>query len=189
MKDVSYDKITDEQLVTLIKSGDYELFGALRNRYMPYIVKSASRYNSAMETEDLVSEGVLSLFLAVKSYEPEKASFKAFAFMCIERGILAQYRHSKALKRIPAELVSSIDDFDNIADSNNPESLLIEKESYNSLFGSVKMELSDFEYRVLREFICGKSYREIADELGKPPKSVDNALKRAREKLSVLKLY
>ncbi|MBO4693562.1 MAG: sigma-70 family RNA polymerase sigma factor [Clostridia bacterium] len=183
MEDVKFENCSDEQLAAHIKSGDYAHFFVLRNRYMPYIIKSASKYKSLVDEEDLISEGVLALFVAAKSYKQEKSSFKAFAFLCIERAIVNQYRRSKALKRIPAELISSIDGLD-IADSNNPESLFIEKESTDSIICTVKDRLSDYEYKVFCEFICGKSYKEIAQEFNKSNKSVDNALKRVRAKIA-----
>lgn len=183
MGKIVFDNCSDEQLALLVKSGDYKAFGFLLDRYMPYIVKSASKYKSVIETEDLASEGVLSFYLAIKSFQPEKSSFKSFAYTCVERGILAQYRLTKALKRVPADLISSIEDME-VPDEENPESMLIRKENFKALFSVVKSELSDFEYLVFREFICGKSYKEISEVTGKSQKSVDNALRRAREKLA-----
>ena len=187
MKNIIYEKCSDEQLAALIKSGDYAPFGELLNRYMPHIVSSASKYKSVIEAEDLESEGILALFMASKSYQPEKSSFRTFAYLCIERGILAQFRYIKALKRIPSEMIQSIDGL-GLAGGKNPENMFIEKEKARIFFDSVKNELSEFEYAVLREFISGKSYKEIAEYTGTTAKAVDNALRRVREKLSKLKL-
>ncbi len=183
----SYRGISDEQLVALIQSGDYAPFSVLIDRYMPYIVKASSKYKSVIETEDLVSEGLGALFSAVKAYKMQKSPFKVFAHLCIDRAVLAEYRCFKALKRIPPQLVSSIEDID-VAGSVNPESLIIEKESLKNLMEFLKGELSGLEYQVFREFIRGKCYKEIADVTGKSEKSVDNALRRARGKLSELKI-
>ena len=187
MEKKSYKELSDEQLVALVKSGNYAPFSALVDRYMPYIVKASTKYKSVIETEDLISEGLAALFSAVKSYEPLKSSFKAFACLCIDRAVLAEYRCFKAIKRIPPHLISSIEDID-VAVSANPENIVIENESLISLLELVKGELSGLEYQVFREFIQGKCYKEIADKIGKSEKSVDNALKRVREKLSKLKV-
>ena len=188
MKESICKNMSDEQLVASVQSGDYTLFSVLVDRYMPCIVKASSKYKQAIETEDSVSEGLWALFSAVKAYEPDKSSFKAFAQLCINRAILSEYRYFKALKRIPRELISSIEDVD-VSGSVNPESLIIEKESFNSLLELSRSELSELEFRVFREFIRGKCYKEIADETGKSEKSVDNALRRAREKLSALQIH
>ena len=149
---------------------------------MPYIVKSASKYKSVLEAEDLVSEGILSFFSAVKSYDSGKSSFKAFACLCVDRGMLSQYRYARALKRIPLGMISSIDDVD-VPAPENPESLLIEKENFKNLYKGLRDKLSDFEYRVFCEFLEGKTYKQIAEQTGRTEKAVDNALRRVREKV------
>lgn len=183
MKKNSYKDVSDEQLVLKVQSGDYAPFSILVDRYMPYIVKASSKYKSVIETEDSVSEGLLALYSAVKGYKLEKSSFKVFAQLCIDRAVLSEYRYLKALKRIPRDLISSIDDVD-VPGSLNPESLIIEKENLYSLSELLRGDLSELEYQVFREFMRGKCYKEIADKVGKTEKSVDNALRRVRVKLS-----
>ncbi len=175
---------SDEELVDFILSGDYDYFQILINRYMPYVISVASRYKiNGFDTEDFVQEGVLAIFSAVKKFDSSKASFKTFVTICINRAIYsALSRVMGAAKHIPQELITPIDDVV-LTDLQSPENILIEKENYNNLENSIKKELSQFEYRVLSEFLLGRSYSEIAEKLSISTKSVDNALMRVRSKI------
>lgn len=178
------ENYTDNQLVELINNGEYRYLQLLINRYMPYIISTASRYNAGgLDTEDFIQEGILAIFSAVKSYDAEKASFKTFVCLCINRAMSsALMRVVGNAKHIPEGLISSIDELE-LADMSDPESILIEKENYDQLERVIKEESSDFEYKVLCEFLGGKSYSDIADSLGVSEKSVDNALRRIRSKI------
>ena len=175
---------SDNQLVELINNGEYSYLQILINRYMPYVISMASRYKAGgLDTEDFIQEGILAIFSAVKTYESEKASFKTFVCLCINRAMSsALNRAAGNAKHIPDDLISPIDDFE-LTDMSSPESILIEKESYNDFEHSLKQGLSQFEYQVLSEFLSGKSYAEIGETLSVPAKSVDNALRRIRSKI------
>lgn len=177
-------QITDNDLVAYINGGEYKYLQILINRYMPYIINAASRYKAGgFDTEDFIQEGILAIFSAVKTFDSEKASFKTFVTLCINRAMSsALSRVVGASKHIPEDLITPIDGID-LPDTANPESIIIEKESYNALENTIKSELSDFEYQVLCEFLLGKSYADIAATLGVSVKSVDNALKRIRSKI------
>ena len=178
------ENFSDNELVALINRGEYKYLQLLINRYMPLVISIASRYNaSGFDTEDFIQEGTLAIFSAVKTYNQEKALFKAFVTLCINRAMSsALSRVSGAAKHIPESLISPIDEIE-LSDLNNPESIFIEKESYNDLESTIKQELSDFEYQVLCEFLSGKSYADIAESLNVTAKSVDNALRRIRSKI------
>ncbi len=178
------EKFSDNELVALINRGEYKYLQLLINRYMPYIINVASRYNvGGFDTEDFIQEGILAIFSAVKTFDSEKASFKTFVTLCINRAMSsALTRVSGAAKHIPEGLISPIDEVE-LADMSSPESIFIEKESYNDLEDTIKSELSDFEYQVLCEFLIGKSYADIAESLNVTVKSVDNALRRIRSKI------
>lgn len=178
------ENFSDNELVALINRGEYKYLQLLINRYMPLVISIASRYNaSGFDTEDFIQEGTLAIFSAVKTYNQEKALFKTFVTLCINRAMSsALSRVSGAAKHIPESLISPIDEIE-LSDLNNPESIFIEKESYNDLESTIKHELSDFEYQVLCEFLSGKSYADIADSLNVTAKSVDNALRRIRSKI------
>lgn len=177
-------EFSDNQLVEFINRGEYKYLQLLINRYMPLVISVASGYNaSGFDTEDFIQEGILAIFSAVKTYNPTKASFKTFVTLCINRAMSsALVRVSGAAKHIPDSLITPIDDVQ-LTDASSPESILIEKESFDDLEHTIKKDLSDFEYQVLCEFLSGKSYAEIADSLGVASKSVDNALRRIRSKI------
>ena len=178
------EKFSDNQLIDFINNGEYSYLQVLINRYMPYVINIASRYNcSGLDTEDFIQEGILAIFSAVKTFDDEKASFKTFVCLCINRAMSsALSRTVGAAKHIPENLISSIDDIE-ITDLNNPESILIEKENFSDLEQTIKEQSSSFEYQVLCEFLNGKSYSDIAATLGVSEKSVDNALRRIRSKI------
>lgn len=180
----SKSDISDNELIALINNGEYKYFQILINRYMPYIISAASHYKtSGFDTDDFIQEGILAIFSAVKSFDADKASFKTFVTICINRAMSsALTRVAGSARHIPDVLLTPIDSVD-LPDMNNPESILIEKENYSDLERSIKNELSDFEYRVLCEFLTGKSYADIAETLDVSAKSVDNALKRIRSKI------
>ena len=178
------ENLSDIQLVELINKGEYKYLQQLINRYMPYIISVASRFNGGgLDTDDFIQEGVLAIFSAVKTYDSSKASFKTFAGLCVNRAMsTALSRATGNAKHIPEDLISPIDDIE-LADTSDPETILIEKESFSDLEHSIKKDLSDFEYRVLGEFLNGKSYADIAASLGVSTKSIDNALRRIRTKI------
>lgn len=176
-------RLTDEEVVLRVRNGDYDDLKLLINRYMSFIINVANRYKAlGNDTEDLIQDGVIALFSAVKSYENEKASFRTFATLCIERAIFAQIRFATSGKRVPESLITPIDEVELSCDES-PENILIEKESYSILSDAIKKDLSPLEYRVFCEFLSGMSYSNIAETLNLSVKSVDNALKRIRSKL------
>lgn len=176
------NKMTDNEVISLINGGNYEMFSVIINRYLPLIIKTAKQYCGENEVEDAVQEATYALYSAVKTFDKEKSSFSTFASLCIKRSVLSNIRKSNALKNIPDDLVTSIEEVD-LPDHNNPENIFIEKESYKTLTNNIKLELSSMEYKVLQLFLSGKSYGEIAESLNITEKSVDNALARIRKKL------
>lgn len=178
------ENLTDNQLVELINKGEYKYLQLLINKYTPYIISVASKYDVAgLDVEDFIQEGILAIFSAVKAYDSEKASFKTFVCLCINRAMSAAVQRAVgSAKHIPDGLIMPIDDIE-LTDTNSPENILIEKEDYNDLAHTLKNDLSKLEYKVLVEFLSGKSYIDIAATLGITPKAVDNALSRIRAKI------
>ncbi len=176
------NKLTDEEVVTLINCGNYELLSVILERYLPVIIKSAKKYLPENNIEDAVQEATFALYSAIKDYNSDKASFSTFADTCIKRSVISNIRKSNAQKCIPEKLITSIDDVE-ITDNKNPENILIEKESYKTLADNIRLELSSMEYKVLQLFLMGNSYSVIAESLSITEKSVDNALARIRKKL------
>ncbi len=181
---VEEDKsLSDNELIDLINLGRFEYLQILINRYMPLVLKIATKYkNIVFDVDNLVQEGILAIFSAVKTFRKDKASFSTFAEICVSRAIGTLVKSQTASKRIPDRFISPLDDFE-LQTVSTPEDIFINKESYNCLKDNIKINLSDLEYRVLCAFVEGKSYLEISNEFGISSKSVDNALKRIRQKL------
>lgn len=180
------EKFSDNELVDFVNQGKYNYLQVLINRYMPYVISVASKYKvSGFDTEDFIQEGIMAIFSAVKKFDGEKASFKTFVCICINRAIASALSRAVGnAKHIPEGMITPIDEIElELTDMSNPESILIEKESFNDLEHTIKSELSDFEYKVLCEFLNGKSYTDIAQSLSVTAKSVDNALRRIRSKI------
>ncbi|MBO4432022.1 MAG: sigma-70 family RNA polymerase sigma factor [Clostridia bacterium] len=179
--------LSDEKLVSLVKSGNNECFDVLHERYGKLIESFAEKYSAVCIKSDLVDAGISALSDAIISYrEDAGASFKTFAKTCIESNMLDVCKKANNSKRIPKDLVEPLDGVD-LPDSNDPESLLIKKEYFDLLLGSIKSKLSDLEYSVIYKTALGMSYKEIAAQIGKGEKSVENALLRARQKIKELK--
>lgn len=178
------EKFSDNELVVLINNGEYKYLQILINRYMPYVISVASHYNaSGLDVEDFIQEGILAVFSAVKTYDESKAGFKTFVCLCINRAMSsAVARACGNAKHIPENLITPIDEIE-LADTSDPESIFIEKESFSDLEHTIKKDLSKLEYQVLVEFLNGKTYVDIAASLGITTKSVDNALRRIRSKI------
>ena len=180
-----YSAVTDEEIVSSIQSGNYDMLSVLVGRYINIINAKVSEYSSIGEFdfEDLVQEGLIALYSATKVFDPSLSSFSTFASLCINRGIYSACRTVYRKKQIPREkLVYIGDDFD-ASDNKSPESLLIEKEESAILTERIKSMLSPLEYRVLIAFIAFNSYEVIADRLGITVKSVNNAMSRLRRKV------
>lgn len=175
-------KLSDNEIISLINAGEYENLQIIIERYLPLIIKTAKKYCPQNEVEDAVQESTFALYSAIKKFDPTKATFSTFASVCIKRSVIAHLRKNNAQKVIPDELLLSIEETE-IAVTDSPESILIEKENYKALADNIRLELSNFEYSVLQYFLDGKSYREIADSLHVTEKSVGNALSRIRKKI------
>jgi len=175
--------LSDDDLICLISSGNYEYLQILINRYMPYILKTVKGFGDlGCDTEDLIQEGVLAVFSAVKAYDASKAKFSTFVTLCINRSIMSQVKNATALKRIPENMILPIEDISAV-DNDSPESIYINKESYERFKANIGSALSELEYKVLCAFVAGESYSDIAKRYGISAKSVDNSLKRIRNKL------
>lgn len=108
--------------------------------------------------------------------------FNTFANLCIDRCIITAVRKSLRKKQIPSDMLVPLDDVD-VIDNDDPERMIIEKESYDRLMASVEKKLTLFEFSVLTRYLSGDSYRHIAESLQCDIKAVDNAMVRIRRKL------
>ena len=191
--------MSDEELVKLIKKdNNKEALEFLLSKYKDLVNMKVGKYFIiGAEREDMVQEGMIGLYKAVQNFEDDKqSSFKSFANMCVERQMITAIKTSNRQKHMPLNSylslnVSAGDDEDNgkdlmdIFDANlieDPLDTITKKEYYKNIEVTIDKSLSDFEKQVLKRFINGESYEQIAVKLDTPVKSVDNAIQRIRKK-------
>lgn len=195
---INYECMTDEDLIRIIKSGDKQALNYLIDKYKELVnIKVSKYFMIGAEKEDIVQEGLIGLFKAIKSYDFDKQnSFKTFANLCIERQLITAIKSSNRQKHSPLNFYLSLNTsaYDNdetdsslidIFDSNmieDPLDTITKKEYYETVENAIDKHLSDFEKQVLGKYINGKSYVAIAEELNTPVKSIDNAIQRIRKK-------
>lgn len=193
-----YDKLKDEDLIEIIKSGDKYALEYLIGRYRELVnIKVSKYYIIGAEKDDIVQEGLIGLFKAIKSYKPDQQnSFKSFANMCIERQLITAIKTSNRQKHMPLNSYLSLnmsaydeenDDTEVMEFFENgliedPLETITKKEYYTDVERTIDKALSNFEKQVLGRYVNGESYVEIAQKLDAPVKSVDNAIQRIRKK-------
>ena len=195
-----YDNKTDEELIEIIKSGDKLAFDYLMNRYKELVnIKVSKYFIVGAEHDDIVQEGLIGLFKAIKSYKPEmKNSFKSFANMCIERQLITAIKTSNRQKHAPLNSylslnISAYDEDESNSDTalidvfdatlmEDPLDMITKKEYYQKIEDTIDKSLSDLKKKVLNKYINGESYVKIAEDLDTPVKSIDNAIQRIRKK-------
>ena len=184
-----YQELTDEQLIAGIEAGEKAYTDVLIERYKGQVRRQArALYLIGGDSDDLIQEGMLGLFKAIRDYQPEKeTSFESFARMCISRQIYSAIQASNRQKHAPlnsyVELFPGLGEGAGEPTGKSPEELLIDQESLEGLCEKIRDALSPFEQEILKACLNGQSYTEIAVCLNKPAKSVDNAIQRIRRKL------
>lgn len=188
---------TDNELVVCAKEGNEEALEVLLDRYKELVTMKVGKYFIiGAEKEDIIQEGMIGLYKAVKNFETDKQnSFKSFANMCIERQLITAIKTSNRQKHIPLNSSVSLnttayeneDDvsFLEVFNSNtieDPLDTITKKEYYKLVGNKIDEHLSSFEKQVLTRFAAGDSYVKIAEKLDTPVKSVDNAIQRIRKK-------
>lgn len=194
-----YQNLTDEQIIAEIKAGDEKALTYLLDKYKELVnIKVGKYFLIGAEKEDIIQEGMIGLYKAIKSYNKDKQnSFKSFANICIERQLITAIKTSNRQKHMPLNSYLSLNTaaYDNneedsvelidTFDSNtieDPLETIMKKEYYEQLQNNIEKSLSDFEKQVLNRFMKGESYNIIAQKLDSPVKSVDNAIQRIRKK-------
>lgn len=192
-----YNAQLDEQLVTLSQQGDELATEKLLERYKNMVrIKSWPYYIIGADREDLVQEGMIGLFKAVRDYSPgHEMSFRSFADLCVHRQIITAIKRATRKKHAPLNTYVSIYrnedeeserpliDTVQTVRTENPEELFISGESLEGMRDMLEDMLSPLEKRVLDLFLDGHSYQEIAQIIGRGTKTVDNALQRIKKKL------
>ena len=193
----NYKDMSDEDLIQEIKSGDKSALEFLIDKYKELVNMKVSKFFMiGAEKEDIIQEGLIGLFKAIKSYNPEKQnSFKTFANLCVERQLITAIKTSNRQKHMPLNSYLSLNEaaYEENEDSSlldvfdahqmeDPLDTITKKEYYKTVENAIDKALSDFEKQVLNRYMQGESYIQIAEKLDAPVKSIDNAIQRIRKK-------
>lgn len=182
----------DEALITCARAGDTSSLDLLLNRYKSLVKSKAKDYFLiGGDLEDLIQEGMIGLYKAVLDFSPEKnTKFASFATLCVTRQIQTAVKAANRQKHLPLNSSLSLHseamgEGENIPDhrQSNPEDLLLGLEAYQNIDDFIHTNLSPLEQDVLMQHIDGKTHFEIAKQLGKNTKTVDNAIQRIRRKI------
>ena len=200
--DTNLSQLTDEELCRLAQGPEGgAALEFLLNRYKNFVRSRARSYFLiGADHEDIVQEGMIGLYKAVRDFRPEKlASFRAFAELCVTRQIITAIKTATRQKHIPLNSYISLNKpiFDEESDRTlldvisegritNPEELLIGQEDLSTIESRIGKMLSPLEWEVLLAYLDGRSYQEIAVDLGRHVKSIDNALQRVKRKMEKL---
>lgn len=183
------EKQTDEALVALSQNGDKHATETLLLRYAELVRGCARRFFLVGgETEDLIQEGMIGLYGAIRDFEKREdgRSFKNFAYLCITRRIIDAVKNSGRKKNAPLNYYVSEIQEDYIATDLSPEEMLIIGDDMRELKQSMSRVLSDFEFKITSMYVDGMSCLEICEVTGKNVKSIDNAIQRSKRKLQAV---
>ncbi|GGA53552.1 RNA polymerase factor sigma-70 [Kroppenstedtia guangzhouensis] len=193
-----YESMADEELVEYVRADDRAALEQLIHKYKNFVrAKARSYFLIGADHEDIVQEGMIGLFKAIRDFRGDKlASFKAFAELCITRQIITAIKTATRQKHIPLNSYVSLDKpiYDEDSDrtlmdiltggrASDPEELYINQEEFDDIEDKMSQILSDLERQVLMLYLDGRSYQEIAVDLKRHVKSIDNALQRVKRKL------
>jgi len=194
----SYQLMIDEEVVEFAREGDNEALEFLINKYKNFVrAKARSYFLVGADREDIIQEGMIGLYKAIRDFRTDKlSSFRAFAELCITRQIITAIKTATRQKHIPLNSYVSLNKpvyeedsdrtlLDIISSSKvaDPEEMIISREEYYDIEEKMGEILSSLEWKVLMSYLEGKSYQEIAEDLKRHVKSIDNALQRVKRKL------
>lgn len=195
---MSFDCCSDEELIVRLRSGENEIMDYILEKYKPLVRKKTNAlYLIGGENEDLIQEGMIGLFKAVRDYNEDKdCSFASFAQLCISRQLYSALEASNRKKHGPLNTYVSFsleeqegqlvfEDFFS-RKTSSPEEWILEQEKLKELQRRMKERLSSMEQQVLELYLGGNNYIQISEILQKSPKSIDNALQRIRQKIRQL---
>lgn len=190
--------MTDEELVELVHSGHPDALDFLITKYRQFVkMKARSYFLIGADKEDIIQEGMIGLYKAIRDFKEEKlSSFRAFAELCITRQIITAIKTATRQKHIPLNSSVSLDKpmYDEDSDRtlmdvlrgavmDDPEDLMIHREEFSHMEEEMSKILSGLERQVLALYLDGQTYHEISEELNRHVKSIDNALQRIKRKL------
>jgi RNA polymerase sporulation-specific sigma factor len=194
----AYDLLVDEEIIEYIHEGDDEALEYLIDKYKNFVrAKARSYFLIGADKEDIYQEGMIGLYKAIRDFKMDKlSSFRAFAELCITRQIITAIKTATRQKHVPLNSYVSLNKpiYDEDSDRTlldiisqtkiaDPEELIISKEEFYHIEEKMGEILSSLEWKVLTSYLEGKSYQEIAEDLKRHVKSIDNALQRVKRKL------
>ncbi len=197
---MQYDAFSDEELIEKLRQGENDITDYILEKYKPLVRKCTNAmYLIGGETEDLIQEGMIGLFKAIRNYRADRdASFYHFAKLCVNRQLYTALEASNRKKHLPLNSYISLSapgqENQEMADSflqgpnRSPEQLVIEQEIWEDFRKHLTEKLSRMENQVLALYLDGNNYLQIAARMDKSPKSIDNALQRIRQKIKQMKL-
>lgn len=195
---IEFKNKSDEEVVYEAKKGNTNAEEYLISKYENFVkLKSKSYFLIGADKEDIYQEGMIGLYKAIRDFKVDKiSSFKAFAELCITRQIITAIKTATRQKHIPLNTYISLNKpiYEEESDRtlidvlselkiNDPEELIIGKEQLEQIEEKMENVLSELEKEVLQAYLDGKSYQEIASDLDRQAKSIDNALQRVKKKL------
>ena len=193
-----YERLSDEQLLQMTHTGDKTAQDVLIDRYKNFVkVKTRLYFMIGADKEDIIQEGMIGLYKAIRDFKPDKqSSFGAFAELCVTRQMITAIKAAARQKHIPLNSYVSLnktvfedDDektyIDTLAADRiyNPEELFIGREGRRTIETRMNAALSALECRVLSLYLQGKTYVQIGEIVSKDEKAIDNALQRVRRKV------
>ena len=191
-----YSCMTDEELIEQLRAGDKGIMDYILNKYKPLVLgKANAMYLIGGDTDDLIQEGMIGLFKAIRDFRADREStFFHFAEICITRQLYSAVEASNRKKHVPLNTYVSFysqtgEEGKSLAetlptdDMDNPEQMIIHQENFRTFWEQLKGRLSKMERQVLDEYLKGLNYRQIAEKLEKSPKAIDNALSRIKSKI------
>ncbi|AOV09039.1 RNA polymerase sporulation sigma factor SigH [Sporosarcina ureilytica] len=199
-KVLDFTTLSDEDIVAIIHEGNADALDFLITKYRSFVwLKGRSYFLIGGDREDIVQEGMIGLYKAIRDYKPDRlSSFKGFAELCITRQIITAIKTATRQKHIPLNSSISLDRpvyteesertlLDMLAGPplEDPEDLMIHKEDFDHMEIKMQKVLSQLERQVLALYLDGQTYQEISVTLNRPVKSVDNALQRIKRKLEL----
>lgn len=195
---LEFEELEDEVLVEQVHDGNSSALEYLINKYKNFVrAKARSYFLIGADREDIIQEGMIGLYKAIRDYKEDKlSSFKAFAELCITRQMITAIKTATRQKHIPLNSYVSLDKpiYDEESDRtlldvicgtkvSDPEELIINQEEFDDIEVKMAELLSDLERKVLMLYLDGRSYQEISVDLNRHVKSIDNALQRVKRKL------
>ena len=191
-----YQNLSDEELIARLRGGDKKIMDYIMDKYKPLVLgKANAMFLIGGDTDDLIQEGMIGLFKAIRDYrEDRESSFFHFAELCITRQLYHAVEASNRKKHVPLNTYISFysqqdEEGRPLAEtlptdaSNDPEQLVISQETMQRFWTDLRGRLSSMEREVLDLYLAGFHYRQIAERMGKSPKAIDNALGRIRAKI------